>query len=101
MPPPITPLPVRSTGTLGCFLARFPGHLVTPVPAPPGFFSRVWALVLLCHKRRPPQNEQYVNCLSRNRASRMRGVAIEPGLCRSARTRRAARDEVGRKFRGA
>lgn len=38
MPPPITPLPVKSTGTLGCFLARFLGHLSIPLARFPRFF---------------------------------------------------------------
>src|SRR5215469_2875290 len=59
------------------------------------------ALVLLCHKRREQQNGQHTSCLSKNLAIWMRSVVIEDGLCRSARTRRAAREEVGRNFRGA
>jgi hypothetical protein len=58
-------------------------------------------LVLLCHKRREQQNGQQVSCLSRNLASRIRSVAMECGLCRSARTRCAAWPELGRNFRGA
>jgi len=45
------------------------------------------SLVLLCHKRRVQQNGQHVSCLSKNLASLMRSVAIEYGLCRSARMR--------------
>jgi hypothetical protein len=59
------------------------------------------ALVLLCHKRRTQQNGQQVSRLSRNLASLIRSVAIEYGLCRSARMRRAAGQEVGRYFLGA
>ena len=58
-------------------------------------------LVLLCHKRRMQQNGQQRSCLSRNLASLIRSVAIECGLCRSARMRRAAGPEVGRNFLGA
>ena len=58
-------------------------------------------LVLLCHKRREQQNGQQASCLSRNLASRIRSVAMECGLCRSARTRCATRLELGRNFRGA
>jgi hypothetical protein len=58
-------------------------------------------LVLLCHKRGTQQTGQQGSCLSRNLASLIRSVAIECGLCRSARTRRAARPEVGRNFLGA
>jgi len=58
-------------------------------------------LVLLCHKRREQQNGQQASCLSRNLASWIRSVAMECGLCRSARMRCAARAEFGRKFRGA
>jgi len=64
-----------------------------------GFFSSL--LVLLCHKRREQQNGQQASCLSRNLASWIRSVAMECGLCRSARMRCAARAEFGRKFRGA
>ena len=59
------------------------------------------SLVLLCHKRGTQQTGQQGSCLSRNLASLIRSVAIECGLCRSARTRRAARPEVGRNFLGA
>jgi len=62
---------------------------------PPGL------LVLLCHKRRTQQNGQQGSRLSRNLASLMRRVAIECGLCRSARMRRTAGPEVGRNFLGA
>ena len=58
-------------------------------------------LVLLCHKRREQQNGQQASCLSRNLASGIRSVAMECGLCRSARTRCAAWPEFGRNFRGA
>jgi hypothetical protein len=63
------------------------------------FFSSL--LVLLCHKRRMQQNGQKGSPLSRNLASLIRSVAIEYGLCRSARMRRAAGLEVGRNFLGA
>jgi hypothetical protein len=63
------------------------------------FFNKL--LVLLCHKRRVQQNGQQVSRLSRNLASLIRSVAIEYGLCRSARMRRAAGLEVGRNFLGA
>jgi hypothetical protein len=62
---------------------------------------RARLLVLLCHKRRVQQNGQQVSRLSRNLASLIRSVAIEYGLCRSARMRRAAGLEVGRNFLGA
>jgi hypothetical protein len=58
-------------------------------------------LVLLCYKRRTQQTGQQGSCWSRNLASLIRSVAIEYGLCRSARTRRAARPEVGWNFLGA
>jgi len=63
------------------------------------FYNRL--LVLLCHKRRTQQNGQQGSRLSRNLASLMRRVAIECGLCRSARMRRTAGPEVGRNFLGA
>ncbi len=47
------------------------------------------ALVLLCHKRWTPQNGHWRSCWSRERASRMRRVAMECGLCRSGRMRAA------------
>jgi hypothetical protein len=62
------------------------------------FFS---LLVLLCHKRREQQNGQQASCLSRDLASWIRSVAMECGLCRSARMRCATRAEFGRNFRGA
>jgi len=68
-------------------------HLFTAHP--------VTRLVLLCHKRRVQQNGQQGSCLSRNLASLIRSVAIEYGLCRSARMRRTAGTEVGRNFLGA
>jgi group II intron reverse transcriptase/maturase len=52
-------------------------------------------LVLLCYNLRAQQNGQQGNRLSNPRASRMRSVAIEFGLCRSARTRGAAGLELG------
>ena len=58
-------------------------------------------LVLLCHKRREQQNGQQASWLSRDLARRIRSVAMEFGLCRSARMRCAARVELGRNFRGA
>ena len=59
------------------------------------------SLILLCHKRGEQQNGQQVSCLSRDLARRIRSVAMECGLCRSARTRCAAGPELGRNFRGA
>ena len=47
-----------------------------------------------------PQNGQQGRCCSRQRATTMRRVAIEWGLCRSGRTRRPARAEVRRRLRG-
>src|SRR3982751_495711 len=66
----------------------------------------VWAevirlLVLLCYKRRVQQKGQCGSWVRRERAILIRRVAIEVGLCRSARTRRTARLEVGRRLRGA
>ena len=58
-------------------------------------------LVLLCYKRSEQQKGQQGSCWSRARAIRMRSVAMDCGLCRSARTRRAAGLEVGRNLRGA
>jgi hypothetical protein len=74
------------------------GHLRPPRANTPG--SPLY-LVLLCHKRWTQQNGQQGSCLSRNLASLIRSVAIEYGLCRSARMRRAAGLEVGRNFLGA
>src|SRR3954471_11763029 len=51
-------------------------------------------LILPCYKRREQQKGQYGNWVSRKRAILIRRVAIEVGLCRSARTRRTARLEV-------
>ena len=56
-------------------------------------------LALLCYKRRVPQNGQGQSALSSERASSMRRVAIEYGLCHSGR-KRAARPEVGWEFGG-
>src|SRR4051812_41190372 len=58
-------------------------------------------LVLLCYKRRVQQKGQCGSWVRRERAILIRRVAIEVGLCRSARTRRTARLEVGRRLRGA
>src|ERR1700692_5133414 len=58
-------------------------------------------LVLLCYKRREQQNGQHGSCWSRARAILMRRVAMDCGLCRSARARRAAGQEAGRDPRGA
>jgi hypothetical protein len=58
-------------------------------------------LVLLCYKRREQQNGQHGSCWSRARAILMRSVAMDCGLCRSARARRAAGLELGRNLRGA
>jgi hypothetical protein len=49
--------------------------------------SKFLALVLLCYKRKTEQKGQYRSWLSRKRASLMRNVAMERGLCRSARKR--------------
>jgi hypothetical protein len=61
----------------------------------------VGALVLLCYKLREPQKGQQGSCRSRARAILTRSVAMERGLCRSARVRRAAGLEVGRNPRRA
>jgi len=58
-------------------------------------------LILLCYKLRAQQKGQQGSCLSRALAIRMRSVAMDWGLCRSARARRAAGLEVGRNLRGA
>jgi Transposase DDE domain len=58
-------------------------------------------LVLLCYKRSVQQRGQCGSWVRRKRATLIRRVAIEVGLWRSARTRRPARLEVGRKLRGA
>src|SRR3954467_12547430 len=63
------------------------------------FFSIL--LILLCYKRRAQQKGQCGSWVRRKREILMRRVAIEAGLCRSARTRRTARLEVKRKLRGA
>src|ERR1700740_127866 len=62
---------------------------------------RVSELILLCHKRKMQKNGQQGSCWNRNLASWIRSVAIECGLSRSARMRRAAGPEVGRNFLGA
>jgi len=62
------------------------------------------ALVLLCyksHSRLPQQNGQQKSWERRVLANWTRNVAMECGLWRSARTRRAPRFELGRNFRGA
>jgi len=51
-------------------------------------------LVLLCYNRSDPQKGQRQSWRSRERASSMRRVAMEWGLCRSGRMR-AAWPEVG------
>jgi hypothetical protein len=58
-------------------------------------------LVLLCYKRLTQQKGQQGSCRSRILAMRIRSVAMERGLCRSARTRRAAGLEPGWNLRGA
>jgi hypothetical protein len=58
-------------------------------------------LVLLCYKRLEQQKGQQGSRPSRARAILMRSVAMDCGLCRSARARRAAGLELGRNFRGA
>jgi hypothetical protein len=54
-------------------------------------------LVLLCYKRRTPQNGHRQSWSSRERARMMRNVAMECGLCRSGRMRTSGL-EVGREF---
>ena len=58
--------------------------------------ERSSGLILLCYKNEALQKGQRESCLSRWRAMAMRSVAIEWGLCRSGRTRRASRPEVAR-----
>jgi MFS transporter len=65
------------------------------------FYFFCIALVLLCYKRRVQQKGQWGSWVRRKRAILIRRVAIEAGLCRSARARRTARLEVKRKLRGA
>jgi len=55
-------------------------------------------LVLLCHKKGAPQKGQLESCRSRTRAMVCRSVAMDQGLCRSTRTGRAPRAELGRHF---
>ena len=55
-------------------------------------------LVLLCYKCGAPQKGQLESCRRRTREIVYRSVAIEPGLCRSRRTRRPPRTELGRNF---
>lgn len=62
-------------------------------------FLNIFRLVLLCYKRSAPQKGQRQIWRSSERASSMRKVAIECGLCRSGR-KRAARLEVGWEFVG-
>jgi hypothetical protein len=64
------------------------------------YFFRI-LLVLLCYKRKEQQSGQCGSWVRRKRAILIRRVAIEAGLCRSARARRTARLEVKRKLRGA
>ncbi len=66
-----------------------------------GLFATLLSLVLLCYKRRTQQKGQQGSCWMRTLAILMRRVAMDCGLCRSARTRRAAGLEVGRNLRGA
>jgi hypothetical protein len=73
-----------------------PGENVTPN----SYFFRT-LLVLLCYKRRAQQKGQCESWVRRKRAILIRRVAIEAGLCRSARARRTARLEVKRKLGGA
>ena len=77
--------------------ARFSAPKALPSNSP----RRNFLLILLCYKRREPQKGQHGSCWSRARAILMRSVAMDCGLCRSARTRRAAGLELGRNFRGA
>jgi DNA-binding NtrC family response regulator len=58
-------------------------------------------IVLLCHKRREQQNGQQGNRFSKALWILVRSVAMELGLCRSARVRRASGLEFGRNPRGA
>ena len=60
------------------------------------FFSNL--LVLLCYKRRAPQKGQPESCRSRILAVVCRSVAMDQGLCRSARTGRTPRVESRRHF---
>lgn len=56
-------------------------------------------LVLLCYKRRTPQNGHLQRWRNSERARSMRRVAIECGLWHSGR-KRATRPEVGWEFGG-
>jgi predicted dehydrogenase len=51
------------------------------------YINRNSALVLLCYKRRAQQRGQQGSWCTSRRAMRRRSVAIEVGLCRSARAR--------------
>jgi superfamily II DNA or RNA helicase len=53
-------------------------------------------LVLLCYKNGTPQKGQPESCRSRTRAIVCRRVAMDHGLCRSTRTGRTPRTELGR-----
>ena len=53
-------------------------------------------LVLLCYKCEAPQKGQPESCRRRARAMVCRRVAIDQGLCRSRRTGRSPRTELGR-----
>src|SRR6266568_8235956 len=55
-------------------------------------------LVLLCYKKGAPQKGQPESCRSRIRAMVCRSVAMDQGLCRSARTGRTPRVESRRHF---
>jgi len=57
-------------------------------------------LVLLCYKKGAPQKGQPESCRSRTRAMVCRRVAIDQGLCRSARTGRTPRTELAWQFGG-
>ena len=55
-------------------------------------------LVLLCYKKGAPQKGQPGSCRSKARAMVCRRVAMDQGLCRSARTGRTPRTEVAWPF---
>ena len=63
--------------------------------------TRNWRVVPLCYECRAQQNGRQRSWASKALAILIRIVAMELGLCRSARARRAAGLEVGRNLGGA
>jgi hypothetical protein len=85
----------------GCVMqVALTAYCVVASMSPTSDFSST-LLLLLCYKRRVQQKGQWGSWVRRKRAILIRRVAIEAGLCRSARARRTARLEVKRKLRGA